>query len=60
MGFDGLVFDYLAKLVTNDDLDLALAQLGARKYRPSYFEPDQTWFFRLSPTDGTDAAGMQP
>lgn len=42
------VVDAFAYRVRDPELHRVLSELGARKYRASYFVPEQTWYFSVS------------
>lgn len=44
------VVDAFAYRVLDRDLHQQLCELGAQKYEASYFQPDRTWYFRISET----------
>lgn len=43
----GQVFDFNAHRVADESLHQKLSKLGAEKYSPGYFMPENTWFFHL-------------
>lgn len=46
-----LVVDAFAHRVSDESLHQTLSDLGAQKYRASYFVPDKTWYFKVSARD---------
>ena len=50
--FENKVVDAFAYRVTDHDLHRTLSELGAEKYGASYFQPEKTWYFRVTSAPG--------
>ena len=46
---EGKLYPRLAQRVVDEHLRVRLLEAGRRKFDPSYFETDRTWFFKLRP-----------